>query len=81
LLEFAYAFRMRHCSISVSVFDTVPLFNEVLDHPTKYGFTDAMSVCGTKECIWYDGIHPTFAMHKILANELATFLGEGAMKE
>lgn len=74
LEEYAAAFRARHCSASVSIFDTSALMNKVLDNPAKYGFKDSLSSCHTDECIWYDGIHITFAMHKILAHDIANFL-------
>jgi phospholipase/lecithinase/hemolysin len=74
LEEFAAAFRARHCSVSVSIYDTSALMNKVLDDPEKYGFKDSLSSCHSEECIWYDGIHITFAMHKILAHDIANFL-------
>jgi phospholipase/lecithinase/hemolysin len=74
LVHLVNAFHQRHSDSFLAIYDTSIVFNEVLDNPTKYGFKDADSECQTKECIWNDDLHPTFAFHKLLAEDLATFL-------
>jgi phospholipase/lecithinase/hemolysin len=74
LAEFVSVFRNRHQDASVYIYDVVNLFTEVLDNPKAYGFKDASSMCPTKECIWNDDLHPTSAMHRLIAADLERFL-------
>jgi phospholipase/lecithinase/hemolysin len=74
LPQFANRFSNDHLDISVAVYDVNTPFTTVLDNPQKYGFKDAVSICHTSECIWADIVHSTFAMHKILALNIARFL-------
>jgi len=74
LPQFANGFSNDHPDISVSVYDVNTVFTTVLDNPQKYGFKDAVSICQTSDCIWADTVHSTFAMHKILALDIARFL-------
>jgi hypothetical protein len=75
LPHFVNGFLSNHSDIAVAVYDAHKLFTEVLDNPTKYGFRDAISQCHKSDCIWADDIHSTFATHKIVAADLARFLG------
>lgn len=73
---YAADFANRHPKISVAVYDLHTLFTTVLDSPQKYGFKDATSGCHTSDCIWVDeGPHSTYGMHKIIAADMAHFLG------
>lgn len=67
-------FQEQYSDIAAQIYDTSKVFNEVLDNPEKYGFTNATAVCDEGDCIWYDKSHPTYAMHKILAEDLEKFL-------
>jgi phospholipase/lecithinase/hemolysin len=80
LADFTSVFRNRHLDASVYIYDVVTLFTEVLDNPKKYGFKDAGSQCPTDECIWNDDLHPTSAMHKVIAADLEKFLFLNSIK-
>jgi phospholipase/lecithinase/hemolysin len=73
LAELATRFRQFHTDVDVLVYDVAALFAEVLDHPTKYGFRNASSY-GGEDCVWLDILHPTSAMHKVIAADVARFL-------
>ena len=78
LTHFTFTFSQRHSStLSAVIYDTHTLFTEVLDDPEKYGFKDNFSKCHAKECIWDDDLHPTFAMHEVVARDLARVLASG----
>jgi len=74
LTHFAQHFSDKHRDAYVEIYDAVWLFNEVLDHPDHYGFKGAWDICPTGECIWLDELHPTWAFHKVLAQDMASFL-------
>ena len=63
--------------VAAVVYDTHALFTEVLNEPGKWGFKDNLSKCHDWDCIWDDDLHPTFAMHKVVAKDLAAFLRKG----
>ena len=67
-------FRYHHADAFVQIYDTMDIFNTVFHNPAKYGFRDATRICQTGECVWNDGIHPAFSMHKLIAEDLAKFL-------
>jgi hypothetical protein len=73
LAELATRFRQFHTDVSVLVYDVAALFSEVLDNPTKYGFRNGTSYDG-EDCVWLDILHPTSAMHKVIAADVARFL-------
>jgi phospholipase/lecithinase/hemolysin len=74
LVEFANKFRNSHDDVDVAIYDAAGLFNEVLDNPTKYGFKNGTSMGDSKENVWQDILHPTSAMHKVIAADVAKFL-------
>lgn len=81
LTESTNEFQRKHNDVRVKVYDAARLFNAVLDEPKNYGFQDSstkflMSNAKEEECIWYDGLHPTSALYKVLAADLAKFLTE-----
>jgi phospholipase/lecithinase/hemolysin len=47
------------------------IFNAVFSHPDRYGFRDATSICDTGDCVWCDGIHPAYSMHRFIAEDVA----------
>jgi len=89
LHEHAQTFRDDHPDANVRVFDAGGVFAKVLDSPKEYGFKDSLtqymlSEAVEEECIWYDELHPTSKMYKIVAGELAEFLtgqGTGGVEE
>jgi phospholipase/lecithinase/hemolysin len=86
LIEYAQKFSEKHGDVRVRIYDAAALFTRVLDDPKKYGFKDStskfmLSDAEEESCIWYDDLHPTSAMHKILAADLARFLTEEEFPE
>lgn len=71
--DYSKQFAANHSDISVALYDVHSLFNTVLDDPSKYGFVDAISSCQNSTCIWADGVHSTFAMHNIIADDMNQF--------
>jgi phospholipase/lecithinase/hemolysin len=66
--------RKRNAEVAIAIYDAVKLFNKVLDNPKEYGFKDAISTGNSDQCVWRDLIHPTTAMHKVIAADIAKFL-------
>ena len=75
LPQYVNAFSNHHPGIAVGVYDVHTFFSGILDSPQKYGFKDNTSMCSTSKCIWADDVHSTFAMHQLIAADLARFLG------
>jgi phospholipase/lecithinase/hemolysin len=75
LVEMATELRENHSDVRVVVYDVAKLFAEVLDNPAKYGFKDGVS-CNmfADDYVWFDSLHPTSAMHNVIAADLAQFL-------
>ena len=67
----------RTVDVAIDVYDTEEIFKQVLDNPVKYGFEDAISTGDSDEYIWSDFLHPTTAMHKVIAADFAKFLANG----
>jgi hypothetical protein len=59
--------------ITTMIYSSYDTFTRVLDDPISHGFTfeDIRKENGG---IWYDHLHPTSAMHDIIANDIAQFL-------
>jgi outer membrane lipase/esterase len=61
----------------VNTFDIFGLGTDIAAHPALYGFTNAEDACGAvsgADCdryAYWDGIHPTAAAHRDIANALA----------
>jgi phospholipase/lecithinase/hemolysin len=63
----------EHPGATALYFSAHNVFNAFLDDPERYGFQEAdkkLSGGG----IWNDHLHPTSAVHNIIAKELADFL-------
>ncbi|KAL4957082.1 hypothetical protein BDW69DRAFT_52370 [Aspergillus filifer] len=65
----------KHPESTVSIYDAWSFFTEILDHPKSYGFQDSTSMGNGKKHIWWDDLHPTSALHRLLARDVAGFLG------
>lgn len=70
------AFKKKHQDITIAIYDAHALFTKVLDNPEEYGFQDAYSNGRSDKYIWMDYLHPTSAMHKVIAADVAKFLTE-----
>ncbi|KAL4959270.1 SGNH/GDSL hydrolase family protein [Aspergillus stella-maris] len=66
---------VKHPESNVFIYDCWSFFTEILDHPKSYGFEDSTSMGNGKKHIWWDDLHPTSALHKLLARDVAGFLG------
>lgn len=64
----------EHKDTSIFVFPTWELFTDIIDNPVRYGFTywDAEKPFGGE--MWMDGLHPTSAVHKIIADHVVELL-------
>jgi thermolabile hemolysin len=60
--------------------DAYTLYREAIDNPAQFGFTNVMSACLDSSCsqpdqfLFWDGIHPTTAAHRILGERAALAL-------
>jgi phospholipase/lecithinase/hemolysin len=65
-------FAEEHPEATVAAFSAWGKFQSVLEDPEAYGFkkrdTEAYGA------MWCDDVHPTSAMHKIVAMDIANFL-------
>ncbi|KAG6908756.1 hypothetical protein DXG01_003368 [Tephrocybe rancida] len=61
-------FRAKHRDIDqVTVFDTQPIFNTLLDNAKALGFVNATGC-------WLNSLHPLFTVHDIVARGISTAL-------
>ena len=45
-------FRVRYADASFALFDTVPFFSQILDHPERYGFAEVTTACGAYAALY-----------------------------
>jgi phospholipase/lecithinase/hemolysin len=76
LRRYFHLFASSHGNeITVIIYSSYDTFNRVLDDPELYGFTrDDVDKKGG--AIWHDDLHPTSAMHDIIAKDIAQLLGD-----
>lgn len=66
-------------AVEIIQFDTFSIFNQILDNPAVYGFTNAQASCLSLqgECsnpdqyIFWDGLHPTTQAHALFGSVFA----------
>ncbi|PPQ90160.1 hypothetical protein CVT25_012471 [Psilocybe cyanescens] len=68
-------FSKSHEDMSIFMFSSFEVFENVLNKPQDYGIKEK-EVRKTGGAIWVDHLHPTSKMHDILASFLADFLGK-----
>ncbi|PLB46113.1 hypothetical protein P170DRAFT_449643 [Aspergillus steynii IBT 23096] len=66
--------RMTHRDSTMALYDSWSLMTEILDNPQIYGFEDGE--CMGQGCVWWDDLHPTSEFHRLLADDLATYLSQ-----
>lgn len=59
--------------ITAIYFSSHRVFTALLNHPKKYGFPQK-DIAKSRRSIWIDHLHPTSAVHHILASELDSLL-------
>lgn len=64
----------NHSGTSVFVFPTWDLFTDMFDNPEKYGFSSEDVNRGYGGRMWVDGLHPTSAVHKVIASQVVDLL-------
>jgi len=62
-----------HPDITAFLFSSWDTFTRVLDDPSVYGF-DPSDTTEAGGAIWVDRFRPTSAMHRVIADDLASFL-------
>lgn len=65
LQEQAKAFGTMNSDATVQILDTTPIFNNILNHPRKFGAPNAtcFDADGTS-CLWWNNYHPGQAIQK-----------------
>lgn len=69
----AEAFAATHEDATVVLFSSWNTFTRVLDDPEQYGFAGDDPV-RSRGGIWVDDMHPTSAMHAVIAKEVALLI-------
>ena len=75
LRDEALAFSVKHPNATVLLFSSWTVFDEVYVDPSKFGFPEAARKQQGGQ-MWWDRLHPTSAMHKIIADRLISFLSD-----
>lgn len=70
----AEKFATSHDEATVLIYSSWATFTKVLDDPTAFGFAqeDVRKPAGS---IWVDRLHPTSALHGVIAEDMGQFLG------
>ncbi|KAG8911136.1 hypothetical protein FRC01_005909, partial [Tulasnella sp. 417] len=66
-------FAKAHPDASIFIFDAWNIFEQMLTDPVKYGFSEKAGRGFDQEMYW-DAIHPTTEVHRIIAKTVADFL-------
>jgi len=62
-----------HPDITAFLYSSWDTFSRVLDNPSAFGF-DPSDIDQAGGAIWVDRLRPTSAMHRVIADDLASFL-------
>jgi phospholipase/lecithinase/hemolysin len=69
------AFELKHPYSTAFEFSSHDTFTRILDDPVKFGFKEE-DESAEGGGIWVDHLHPTSAIHAIVAEEIEAFLRE-----
>ncbi|HEY9302062.1 SGNH/GDSL hydrolase family protein [Microcoleus sp. MON1_C1] len=77
----------QHSNLKIATLDANALYREAITSPAKYGLTNVTSaclsgggVCGSPDrFLFWDGIHPTTAAHRILGEAASAVVQESGM--
>lgn len=68
-------FTAAYSDVTTMVFPAYEMFHETLDKPADYGL-DPSTVNEADGSVWFDAIHITSQMHRVVADALLKFLQE-----
>lgn len=68
------AFASKHEDVTVLLYSSHATFTKILANPEKYDFRSA-DARRAASSVWVDQLHPTSKVHRIVAQEVAEFLG------
>ncbi|KAI4525060.1 hypothetical protein K525DRAFT_266440 [Schizophyllum commune Loenen D] len=74
LLARAQIFAKEHPDATILIFSSARVIDSILDDPDVYGLPPS-NVRKANGAIWMDRLHPTSAVHDVLAKEMTEFLG------
>ena len=77
----------QYSDLQIVTLDANTLYREAITNPAKFGFTNVISAClsGSRACsnpdqfLFWDGIHPTTAAHRILGEAAFSAIQDGGM--
>ncbi len=78
---------MQYSDLQIVTLDVNTLYREAITNPKAFGFTNVISAClsGSRACsnpdqfLFWDGIHPTTAAHRILGERAFSMLEAGRL--
>jgi phospholipase/lecithinase/hemolysin len=77
----------QYSDLQIVTLDANKLYREAITNPAAFGFTNVISAClsGSRACsnpdhfLFWDGIHPTTAAHRILGEAAFSAIQDGGM--
>jgi phospholipase/lecithinase/hemolysin len=77
----------QYSTLQIVTLDANTLYREAITNPAAFGFTNVISAClsGSRACgnpdqfLFWDGIHPTTAAHRIIGEAAFSALQDGGM--
>ncbi|KAJ7459922.1 hypothetical protein FB451DRAFT_566180 [Mycena latifolia] len=84
LAQHISAFKAANADATVMTFDSNAWFNQVLDSPSEFGFTNVTGFCTCADpsgFFWYNTGHPTERVHRLLADAIEAELRNATFSE
>jgi phospholipase/lecithinase/hemolysin len=77
----------QYCDLQIVTLDANRLYRDAIANPAAFGFTNVISPClsGSRACanpdqfLFWDGIHPTTAAHRILGEAAFSAIQDAGM--